>query len=156
VAENASAISERTSDYVSSLSDQAADWGRNVADEATRMIRLIQDTVASDCSGGVSLSPPFGITFKATLNRFTANNNQTGVFAQGNADTMIANSVISNNSSAGLFTIGNGVTSLAKTVISGNQTGVSIGSGIVKSYGDNYINDNTTPVMGSLTPVGMQ
>jgi hypothetical protein len=119
-------------------------------------VRLIQDTVASDCSGGVSLSPPFGITFKATLNRFTANNNQTGVFAQGNADTMIANSVISNNSSAGLFTIGNGVTSLAKTVISGNQTGVSIGSGIVKSYGDNYINDNTTPVMGSLTPVGMQ
>jgi hypothetical protein len=41
-------------------------------------------------------------------------------------------------------------------VISGNTTGVYTGCGNVKSYGDNYINDNGTPVMGTLTPVGMQ
>jgi hypothetical protein len=68
---------------------------------------------------------------------------------------MIANSVISNNSDTGLFGV-QGVTSLAKTVISGNATGVNAAPGTVKSYGDNYINDNTTPVVGSLTPVGMQ
>jgi Periplasmic copper-binding protein (NosD) len=125
-------------------------------DSTINGVLLIEDTVASDNGVGFSLAPPFGISFKATLNRVTVTNNQSGVSAQGNADTMIANSVISNNSSEGLFTIGNGVTSLAKSVFSGNGTGVSIGSGIVKSYGDNYLNDNGTPVMGSLTPVGMQ
>jgi hypothetical protein len=130
-----------------------------VEDDTTtnNSFRLIEDTVASDNSlVGFSFSPPFGITFKATLNRVTANNNRWGVYAQGNADTMIANSVISNSPEYGLFTIGNGVTSLAKSVFSGNGVGVGIGSGTVKSYGDNYLNDNTTPVMGSLTPVGMQ
>jgi hypothetical protein len=69
---------------------------------------------------------------------------------------MIANSVLSNNSGSGLLTSG-AITSLAKTVISGNQVGVQLATGTVKSYGDNYINDNGTPVSGgSLTPVGMQ
>jgi hypothetical protein len=67
---------------------------------------------------------------------------------------MIANSVMSNNSDTGLQNNG-GATWLAKTVISGNATGVYVG-GTVMSYGDNYINDNTTPVSGSLTSVSMQ
>jgi hypothetical protein len=42
-------------------------------------------------------------------------------------------------------------------VISGNATGVSVGQfGTVYSYGDNYINNNTIPVVGSLTSVLMQ
>jgi hypothetical protein len=59
---------------------------------------------------------------------------------------------MSNNSQWGLA--GGTATWLAKSVISGNGTGVDATFG--KSYGDNYLNDNTTPVLGSLTPVGMQ
>jgi hypothetical protein len=40
-------------------------------------------------------------------------------------------------------------------VISGNLVGVFVFAP-VKSYGDNYIGDNTTPVVGSLTPVTTQ
>jgi hypothetical protein len=102
---------------------------------------------------GIFLQP--SLPGKATLNRITANNNQFGVGITGSADAMIANSVISNNSSTGLGTAA-GITSLAKAVISGNAIGVNVVAGTLKSYGDNYLNDNTTPVMGSLTPVGMQ
>jgi hypothetical protein len=115
---------------------------------------LIEDTIASDnVSTGIELNPTVG-GVQATLNRITANNNFVGVSTGGNHNTTIANSVISNNSNTGLE--GNiGVTWLAKTVISGNGTGVFV-NGTVKSYGDNYINNNTTPVNGSLTPVSTQ
>jgi hypothetical protein len=62
---------------------------------------------------------------------------------------------MSNNSQRGLITVG-GTTWIAKNVISGNPTGVSLQGGTVNSYGDNYLNDNTTPVMGALTPVMTQ
>jgi hypothetical protein len=114
---------------------------------------LIQDTTASDNQSTGIVVAPTGAAAKATLNRITANNNN----AQGvgtNSDTTIANSVVSNNF-RGLQSSG-GVTWLAKNVISGNSVGVSVAAGTVKSYGDNYINDNTTPVAGSLTPVTTQ
>jgi hypothetical protein len=115
---------------------------------------LVEDTIASDNSiTGIAINPQGG-TVKATLNRITANNNQDGVAVASNNDTMIANSVLSNSSSRGVDCEA-GTISLAKTVISGNTTGVFALS-IVKSYGDNYINDNGTPVNGSLSPVGMQ
>jgi hypothetical protein len=63
--------------------------------------------------------------------------------------------VLSNNSSNGLQSNA-GVNWLAKTVISGSARGVNLAGGAVNSYGDNYVNDNTTPVVGSLTPVSMQ
>jgi hypothetical protein len=116
---------------------------------------LIEDTVASDNQQlGISIVPNVATT-KATLNRVTANNNQTGVIIGGISVT-IANSVLSNNSVGGLENASGGVTLLAKTVISGNATGVLVFSGTVKTYGDNYIDDNGTPVSGSLTPVLMQ
>jgi hypothetical protein len=116
---------------------------------------LIEDTIASDNRvTGFVVNPQGSGTAKATLNRITANNNQDGVATAGNNDTMIANSVISNNSSRGVDCEA-GTVSLAKSVISGNTTGVFALS-IVKSYGDNYINDNGTPVSGSLSPVTMQ
>jgi hypothetical protein len=115
---------------------------------------LVEDTIASDNrTTGISVAPSVA-NAKATLNRITANNNHVGVSNNGN-DMTIANSVMSNNSSTGL---GNGnlaITWIAKDVISGNSTGVSAG-GTVNSYGDNYINDNTTPVTGSLTSVSTQ
>jgi hypothetical protein len=39
---------------------------------------------------------------------------------------------------------------------SGNTFGVNISGVTVKSYGDNYILDNGTPVSGTLTPVSTQ
>jgi hypothetical protein len=109
---------------------------------------LIQDTIASDNSQtGINIKT-FTIGFKATLSRITANSNALGVDTAGN-DTTIANSVISNNGGTGLNSGNFAVTWLAKTVISGNFTGVTVaGAGTVKSYGDNYINDNTLPVSG--------
>jgi hypothetical protein len=116
---------------------------------------LIEDTVASDSTGyGIVVVPINSGTIKATLSRITANHNNTGVINYGNAT--IANSVISNNGLYGLICEVGGNTWLAKNVISGNPTGVWVDGGTVKSYGDNYINDNTNPVIGSLTPVGMQ
>jgi hypothetical protein len=117
---------------------------------------LIEDTIASDNSqAGINIKT-FTIGFKATLSRITANNNGLGVDTAGN-DTTIANSVISNNGGTGLNSGNFAVTWLAKSVISGNFTGVAVaGAGTVKSYGDNYINDNTLPVSGPLTPVTTQ
>jgi hypothetical protein len=116
---------------------------------------LVEDTIASDNSQtGINIVT-FTIGFKATLSRITANNNGVGVDTLGN-DTTIANSVLSNNGGTGLNNGNFAVTWLAKTVISGNFTGVVVGSGTVKSYGDNYINDNKLPVQGPLTPVTTQ
>jgi hypothetical protein len=116
---------------------------------------LVEDTVTSDNRlTGIVANPQGSGTVKATLNRITTNNNQFGVALTSSHDTMIANSVISNNSSRGVDCQA-GTASLAKTVISGNTTGVFALS-IVRSYGDNYINDNGTPVSGSLSPVSMQ
>jgi hypothetical protein len=50
-----------------------------------------------------------------------------------------------------------GVVWLSKTVISGSMQGVFVTGSTVKSYGDNCIGDNATPVFGgSLTPVSTQ
>jgi hypothetical protein len=115
---------------------------------------LIEDTVVSDNSiTGIAVAPNIGITAEATL--ITANNNQNGVVSSSAVNMTVANSVISKNSNFGLSS-GLGVTWLAKNVISGNGVGVAVGSGQVRSYGDNYIHDNGTPVGGSLTPVAMQ
>jgi hypothetical protein len=97
---------------------------------------------------------PSGSKGQVTLNRITANNNQYGVDAAG-VDMTIANSVMSNNGLSGLQNV-SGVAWLAKSVISGNTMGVTVTGGTVKSYGDNYVNDNGTPVTGTLTPVGTQ
>jgi Right handed beta helix region len=114
---------------------------------------LIEDTVASDNLKGIALE---GGSVKATLSRITANNNQVGVYNLSNEAT-IANSVIFNNSSEGLGCFSSCMTWLAKTLISDSTTGVNMDvSSTVFSYGDNYIGDNTTPVNGSLKPVGMQ
>jgi hypothetical protein len=117
---------------------------------------LFEDTIASDNLQTGFAGVALGLSsYYATLNRITANNNGTGVSSPfGN--TTISNSVLSNNS-VGVQNNG-GVTWLAKNVISGNGTGVNVGGvGGVLSYGDNYINNNTTPVSGgTLTLVGMQ
>jgi Periplasmic copper-binding protein (NosD) len=115
---------------------------------------LIEDTVASDnTNDGIDIAPS-GASIKATLSRITANNNNFGVLISGNGDMTIANSVMS-NSFVGLRSA-DGVTLLAKNVISGNGTGVVVVAGIVKSYGDNYINDSTIPVSGVVIPVATQ
>jgi hypothetical protein len=110
---------------------------------------LIEDTIASDnLLGGIVVKT----NVQATLNRITANNNQVGV-GTGNGNTTIANSVISNNST-GLLNDG-GIIWIAATVISGNPTGVNVFA-TVKSYGDNYLDDNPTIVIGSLTGISTQ
>jgi hypothetical protein len=100
------------------------------------------------------VSPSGAANVGAALNRITANNNRYGVGTLS-VNMTIANSVMSNNSIAGLGANNPNVIWLAKNVISGNATGVVV-AGTVYSYGDNYINNNGTPVSGSLTPVGMQ
>jgi hypothetical protein len=114
--------------------------------------RLVEDTITSDNQQvGIAL---FATNIQATLNRITANNNQAGVVTS-TIHTTISNSVMSNNSGSGLQH-GGTTTFLAKSVISGNSIGVVVNAGTVKSYGDNYLADNGTPVAGTLTPVGMQ
>jgi hypothetical protein len=113
---------------------------------------LIEDTIASDNQGtGIVVNP--SAFAQATLSRITANNNFYGVVV-GHGNATVANSVISNNSTTGL--VNGGATWLAKTVISGSPTGVNVVSGTANSYGDNYLNNNTFPLNGSLTPVSMQ
>jgi hypothetical protein len=131
-------------------------FGINHATSPNGFNLLIEDTITSDNqTTGIVVGPAGGASVKATLSRFTANNNRFGVGTTGN-DTTIANSVISNNSFSGLQS-DSGVTLLAKTVISGNGTGVNVTAGTVKSYGDNYIKDNSLiPASGPLTPVSTQ
>jgi hypothetical protein len=113
---------------------------------------LIEDTTVSDNPVGISIFPQ-GVGGKATLNRITVNNNETGV-GTATSDVTIANSVLSNNGE-GLHNNTSKVY-LAKNVISGNTTGVFVGQGTTNSYGDNYIQDNGAPLAnGGLTPAGM-
>jgi hypothetical protein len=112
---------------------------------------LIEDTVASDNSQYGFIVAPSSGTVKATLNRITANNNSTGV---GNtSNTTIANSVLSNNTTAGLEADNPGTVRLAKTVISGSPIGVT---GFFLSYGDNYLDDNTTPFAPGVSNIATQ
>jgi hypothetical protein len=126
-----------------------------ISDSSVTGTLFIEDTVSSESSNNaIVVSARNNGSIKATLNRIAAINSAVGV-SNLNSVVTVANSAISNNSIGGIF-ISGGTTSLAKTVISGNGTGVYMLGGTVKTYGDNYLNDNTTPVMGSLTPVGMQ
>jgi hypothetical protein len=117
---------------------------------------LIEDTVASDNTGIGIVVIPSGVSTQAntqaTLNRITANNNSIGV-GTATANVTIANSVMSNNNIG--LRIDTGIAWLAKNVISGNNTGVLVLAGTVRTYGDNYLNDNGTPG-GPLTPVSTQ
>jgi hypothetical protein len=112
---------------------------------------LIEDTITSDNALAGIVVQATGTNTRATLNRITSNNNIFGVGTT--TRTSVTNSVLSQNANSGLQT-GGEPTYLAKTVISGNSTGVRVtGASVVNSYGDNYIADNATPVMGGLTPV---
>jgi hypothetical protein len=119
-------------------------------------VLFIEDTIVSDSGAtGIAVFPGAGGGAKTTLSRITANSNAFGVASTSN-DMTIANSVLSNNSASGLQN-DSGTTWLAKTVISGNSIGVKLtGTSVVNSYGDNYIRDNVTPVIGALTPVTTQ
>jgi hypothetical protein len=117
---------------------------------------LIEDTIASDNGQyGINIALVGGNAANATLNRITANNNMTGVFA--NRFVTIANSAMSNNGD-GLDCPLGCTAWLAKSVISGNTIGVHVTGGTVSSYGDNYLNSNATPksVVGSFVLVGTE
>jgi hypothetical protein len=122
---------------------------------------FVEDTVVSDNRNTGILVTGTGDGVKATLNRITANHNSFGVviaspnrLPEAKSRATIANSVMSNNFVSGLQN-DSGFAWLAKSVISGNMAGVVVNA-TVFSYGDNYINDNMTPVIGSLTPVPTQ
>jgi hypothetical protein len=116
---------------------------------------LVEDTVMSDnTTAGIDVETM--VPVKVVLSRITANNNGAGVELGGVNDTTIANSVLSNNGNTGVMASG-GVVWLSKMVISGSMQGIFVTGSTVKSYGDNYIGDNATPVFGgSLTPVSTQ
>jgi hypothetical protein len=136
--------------FVIGISDHSTTNGSNL---------LIEDTVTSDNTVGIEFAPDIAAngSVKATLNRITANHNSDGV-AIGNAtNATITSSVISNVATGNGVDCGTGcLVWLSETVISGNAAGIAV-EGTVRSYGDNYINDNTIPVNGgSLTPVSTQ
>jgi hypothetical protein len=113
---------------------------------------LIEDTIVSDNPAGILLT---GVNTHAMLNRITVNNGlEYGVNNTG-FNMTIANSLISNISRNGIVN-SSGNTFLSKTVISGSLAGVEVSAGTVKSYCDNYLDDNSSPVIGTLTPVTTQ
>lgn len=78
----------------------------------------------------------------------SANNISVGIFAQSLGGTsvsiMVRNTTCANNGGNGLEAEGNGATiRVTRSTITGNDTGWAVSSsGVVKSYGDNNIDDN--------------
>jgi len=116
---------------------------------------IIADSILSDNGGyGIFIQMLNGgpITQPAEVNKVTLTNNGTGIFV-GYTAVIISNSEIANNNTGVSTELGAGVR-LAKDVIFGNTTGVNLSGGTVYSYGDNYIDLNTTDITGgSLTSV---
>ena len=117
----------------------------------------MSNTIVSDNGTGILVQAFNGTnTTPGVISKVTATNNNVGILV-GYSHVMIANSVLSNNNT-GLETELAGIVRLAQTAISGNVNGVSLFGGPVYSYGNNYINENTSHDVynGTLTPGATQ
>ncbi|MEO8673975.1 MAG: right-handed parallel beta-helix repeat-containing protein [Casimicrobiaceae bacterium] len=111
------------------------------------------DAVYLDAQGSSS-------TIDVTVSRSTLVGNQNGVGINasaggGVATAVLKDNVISKNSNTGVYAQFAGATAiLSGNTITGNLTGVlSLSAGVLKSFGNNSVVNNTTNGTGSLTPV---
>jgi hypothetical protein len=122
---------------------------------------------------GVSIQPVGSIAVSATINNVRSENNNNGFAINDNSTVTIFNTIANNNSVNGYLATGsangnpqvalescvassngtNGIRTqgtgtprfrISNCFITGNNTGLSIGAGEIKSFGNNH-NDNNTP-----------
>jgi hypothetical protein len=128
---------------------------------------IIDTSVHGNTNNGIVVNPPTGITNHVVLNNVrSVNNTAFGLGINVGSIVQVHDSVFSNNTGGGIladnstldvngtFVNGNGtgITSqngatvrIAGTTVTGNTAGIAIsGVSVVNSYGDNYINGNTS------------
>ncbi len=146
----------------------AADNGINgIALLATGSATAVFNSVEANNNGehGIFVNGEFSAgtnTINATVSDSVADGNHVGIEARsptGAAPTsvMVFHSVAANNTSGGVSPNGTGATlRLANSTMTGNANGWLVqSSGVVASYGDNYIDGNGSNT-GSLTPISRQ
>ena len=131
-------------------------------------------SVRNNAGTGIAVSPSGAIAVSATLNNVRSENNSVGFSANDNSTVTIYNSVANNNTTHGFLVNGsangnptmnlescvassngsNGLRTqgagsspkinISNVYITGNNTGISIGTGSVKSFGNNH-NDSNSP-----------
>jgi hypothetical protein len=133
--------------------------------------------------GGVLIKPSGGASANATLTDVHIQGNLVGLLVQdgaavtmkdseaagnkfaglnvtttGTAGNLFLNQVVAaNNGSSGVTTTGGLSTiRLSEATITGNATGANVSTGVIASFGNNYIAGNTTiDISGTLTPAGL-
>jgi len=153
--------SSRLSIANSSISDNSA--GMVVAPSGSGAVTIVLNRVEvnNNTNHGIEVDGNAGTTLAATVtDSVVANNGDVGIFAFNivNAPTTVTvvRSVSANNNT-GIDAAGTGVTlRLANSTVTGNSLhGWIVGSGVLGTYGDNYI-DSNGPNTGSLTLVTKQ
>jgi hypothetical protein len=140
-------------------------------------------TNANNTSGGILIKPSGSVSANATLTNVHIQGNFRGMLVQdgaavtmkdseavgntfvglnvttsGTAGSLFMDQVIAaNNGTNGLNTTGATSTiRMANSTITGNATGANVNTGVIASFGNNYIAGNTTiDISGTLTPAAV-
>lgn len=111
-------------------------------------------TIRSVAGSGISLQPSGSIN--ATLEKIWLEGNGTGLSSSGSALTMFKDSTVNHNGTGISTGSGSSIIGLSRVTVALNSVGVSLGGGMVLSYGNNEIVGNASgngPLSG---PVGFQ
>lgn len=160
--------------------------GIDFAPTALNTVLTVKDTIITDNYGaGIALLPAATGSVNATFDNIRSENNQNGFTASDKATVMVRNCRASHNLANGFILIGsvngtpemfldscvvngNGANGLrtqgagtptmriSNVTISGNNTGISIGSGAVLSFGNNHNEGNLTNGAPSPGVLGLQ
>lgn len=104
----------------------------------------ISNNGGSATSAGILVAPTGGTTNATLDNVRVTNNTGLGVVVNGSSTVMLVNSDVRGNSGQGVRTsTGNPTLRVGNTSITGNAEGVSVGAGVIVSYGTNRVNGNT-------------
>jgi Right handed beta helix region len=147
--------------------------GIDFAPTALNTVLTVKDTVITDNAGaGIALVPSATGSVQASFDNVRAQNNQNGFTAQdksvivakncrashngsngflvigsanGNPEVVIESSEVNHNGTNGLRTQGTGTPRIriSNTLITANGTGISVGAGEIKSFGNNHNSGNT-------------
>ncbi|ATQ68132.1 MULTISPECIES: right-handed parallel beta-helix repeat-containing protein [Methylosinus] len=124
-------------------------------------VTIADSTVTNNGFIGVRIEPPGGASLRVNIEHVTSNDNgHSGFLSSSTAKTTIVDSIAEGNLVDGFRLEGNatGLMILSRSVATANGGGirnVSAG-GVVRSYGDNRVNANTTDTAGTIVLVTPQ
>lgn len=115
------------------------------------LFNVVNTEVASAGEVGIIVQPATPVN--GVISGVFAHDSTTGVEVAGSSNTSLVNSVISGNN-YGIRSLSPANVLIGQTTVSENKTfGIQRQSGLIQSYGDNYINANGTDIEGAVSSI---